>query len=534
MSIKDYVKGKEMKYIHRFPYHISFVSRRSQITCNLSILFLILIIINLLFNSCSKEENPTNIEEDLCSYVSPTGYNIPNCSDVSATRSNIQYDQYGQVISFDFSITCTGSGKTYSGSISDVIYINGEVQSYNLIINGKQCSITVPPDTTDPGPPQISMDSPNRNEIVSGLITIVPFIMNPQLVIKVELYVDSQLHASSTDSPFILGWNTDVFDLGSHVLQLKAFDSKGRTGISDTLSLIVSAWAVGGTSTHMLRGVDFFDLNNGICAGGSSNPAVFWTTDGGENWTYHSTPTTHVFNDVAITKINSAIVVGYSGTILVTSDRGSNWSSLQSGTTSELSAIKFCDADNGWIVGKFGTVLRTRDKGETWLSLPASDAFCLLDVSFVDTLHGSAAGFHTNSFEPLLVTTSNGGITWEERSTGATDYLQGVFMRSIEKITAVGLSGNIVMSSDGGSTWASITCPVSSHLINVVFSDQENGIIVGQKKTVLHTSDGGMTWILRLIDCEQVVGFQSVCFVGFNNGWIVGGYGKILKTTRGG
>jgi len=51
-------------------------------------------------------------------------------------------------------------------------------------------------------------------------------------VVKVELYVDGALTATSTRAPFTTKWNTQRVRAGAHTLQLKAYDAAGNRGVS--------------------------------------------------------------------------------------------------------------------------------------------------------------------------------------------------------------------------------------------------------------------------------------------------------------
>jgi hypothetical protein len=53
-------------------------------------------------------------------------------------------------------------------------------------------------------------------------------------VVKVELYVDGRLEASSTSAPFQTKWNTRPKNVakGNHTLQVRAYDAAGNVGVS--------------------------------------------------------------------------------------------------------------------------------------------------------------------------------------------------------------------------------------------------------------------------------------------------------------
>ncbi|HXX86073.1 MAG TPA: YCF48-related protein [Casimicrobiaceae bacterium] len=142
--------------------------------------------------------------------------------------------------------------------------------------------------------------------------------------------------------------------------------------------------------------------------------------------------------------------------------------------------------------------------------------------------------------------------------------------RAGPSLVAVGQRGHIVVSSDGGATWKQASVPVSSDLTAVFFVGDRKGWAVGHDGVVLFSSDGGLTWTLqlegrkaneRLVEYMQVRAtaspqsadtkqlleearrykdqgpdkpFLDVWFADENNGYVVGAYNLIFRTSDGG
>jgi len=94
--------------------------------------------------SCGDSTSP-----DLCSLVSISSngsvqIDMDCTSGISATISNIQYDQFGRRTSYDFDIQCSGGGSDhYTGSVSGIQYNQyGQALSATVRINGQTCSVT--------------------------------------------------------------------------------------------------------------------------------------------------------------------------------------------------------------------------------------------------------------------------------------------------------------------------------------------------------------------------------------------------------
>ena len=137
-----------------------------------------------------------------------------------------------------------------------------------------------------------------------------------------------------------------------------------------------------------------------------------------------------------------------------------------------------------------------------------------------------------------------------------------------DRLVAAGARGHIVFSDDGGTTWTQAQVPVGADLTALTFVDAMHGWAVGHEGVVLHTADGGATWALQLdgrrandlvlahvrrlaagdpaayeallAEAERAHGegpsrpFLDVWFADANEGWVVGAYNLIFRTTDGG
>src|SRR2546422_6918429 len=90
------------------------------------------------------------------------------------------------------------------------------------------------------------------------------------------------------------------------------------------------------------------------------------------------------FYDVKALSAEKAVVVGYTGKILVTTDGGKNWQAKQSGTDLALYNVKFVDAQTGWVCGQDGLILHTTDGGETWHKQESGINQPIFALSFTD------------------------------------------------------------------------------------------------------------------------------------------------------
>lgn len=138
-----------------------------------------------------------------------------------------------------------------------------------------------------------------------------------------------------------------------------------------------------------------------------------------------------------------------------------------------------------------------------------------------------------------------------------------------EHTVVVGQRGHIAVSDDGGHSWKQAQVPGSSDLVAVSFPTAQQGWAVGHGGIVLHSRDGGLSWERQLdghqtsrlildyytdktrggaledaqlfIDREQaLIGYggtqalMAVHFIDEQNGFVVGLFNRILKTSDGG
>jgi photosystem II stability/assembly factor-like uncharacterized protein len=127
------------------------------------------------------------------------------------------------------------------------------------------------------------------------------------------------------------------------------------------------------------------------------------------------------------------------------------------------------------------------------------------------------------------------------------------------RLVAVGERGTVLLSDDAGITWRQVTTPVQVSLVAVQFVNANIGWAVGNLGVVLHTTDGGETWGKQLdgIQAADIVAkaastpeeqtaaqhlvndgpdkpFLDLYFQDELNGYIIGAYNLIFKTTDGG
>ncbi len=134
--------------------------------------------------------------------------------------------------------------------------------------------------------------------------------------------------------------------------------------------------------------------------------------------------------------------------------------------------------------------------------------------------------------------------------------------RAGNRLVAVGQRGHVLTSDDAGQHWQQAEVPVSSDLVALSFATPETGWAVGHDGVVLKSVDGGRRWTRQLdgrglgglllafyqrhgdpkwlAEAQRLAAqgaenpWLDVHFADASNGWLVGGFGLLLRTADGG
>ncbi|HAM36054.1 MAG TPA: hypothetical protein DCP85_09045, partial [Elusimicrobia bacterium] len=132
------------------------------------------------------------------------------------------------------------------------------------------------PDTTAP---TASITAPTAGAAVSGAVSVSAAAADSVGVTKVEFYVDGNLKATDTSSPYSHSLDTTQLANGSHALLAKAYDAAGNVGQSASVSVTVSnsvppppgAPTISGVSGNIINGSNITISGSGF---GTKNPAA--------------------------------------------------------------------------------------------------------------------------------------------------------------------------------------------------------------------------------------------------------------------
>ena len=283
-------------------------------------------------------------------------------------------------------------------------------------------------------------------------------------------------------------------------------------------------------TTNWLLGADFIDTVTGWAVGDLGT--ILKTTNRGYSWIPKSSGITNTVEAIDFIDANTGWAVGdgMGGVILRTTNGGTNWERQDSGRI--LVSVFFITSTTGWGVGPGGLILKTTNGGTTWTRQTISDSTVFLtSVYFVDSSNGWVIG----KFPGTLLRTTNSGSTWTSVTNGihtGEDFNSVVFLNTrigwlagYKFPDTVGV-GVIKKTTNGGISWVDRTSGTDQELLSIAFTDSVEGWAVGQGGTILHTTDAGVNWILQ--SSEVTSELDKIVVRENGKSWIVGLNGTIL------
>jgi photosystem II stability/assembly factor-like uncharacterized protein len=233
---------------------------------------------------------------------------------------------------------------------------------------------------------------------------------------------------------------------------------------------------------------------------------------------------------IACRGLDTAFVVGESGTLLRTYDGGDSWAALDAGTTATLRDVAAAHGEAVYVAGD-GVLLASDDSGDHWIDLEAArgvdwrsiataehgeralavaadgrvvrvDGAQLFDATLVPGARAIGLS-HDGSTAAVvgdggaLVVSQDGGITWAVVATGVSADLHAVWPTDDGAVIAVGDGGTVVRAIGDD---VEVSTPGLGALRAVHINGAGEGLAAGDRGEVLRTDDGGYSW--SVVDIE--------------------------------
>ncbi|MDP4116709.1 MAG: YCF48-related protein [Bacteroidota bacterium] len=259
---------------------------------------------------------------------------------------------------------------------------------------------------------------------------------------KIPTNVSSDLHAIAFPS-MTTGWavgNKDFHNTGRMILKTS---NGGNSWVEQSI----------GGASKWLYSVCFADTITGWASG---NEGLILRTTHGESWTTQPTPTNSALYSLCFPTRYTGYSVGNNGVIIKTTDGGTSWFSQTHPSANSLGSVYFLDSLNGWAAGDI--VLKTTNGGSDWVKLN-NNYFCYINsLCFINSLTGWAVGQNNFGNVGIILYTSDGGNSWDEKLltnyTYCTAALQNIKFYGNNLGWAVGGNGAILHTTNGGVVFA--------------------------------------------------------------------------------
>ncbi len=291
-----------------------------------------------------------------------------------------------------------------------------------------------------------------------------------------------------------------------------------------------------------LNCIKMISLSTIIAAG--DNGAFVKSTDAGATWSVRYI-TTNSIKKMAFINANTFYFLTDSFAVMKTTDGGNNWQiTFITGTT--LNDMDFGNADTGIVAGSGGILFRTVDGNNTWTQITTPYSGTINDVDFTSPTTVIMAS------NPYLLKSNNAGLNWGTVSYSGTHNLLDADYDGSQYII-VGHDGYsqtklVLRSTNNGSSWstASYSSWIGNFYARSVYRSPAGEIFVwglyefGYSNWgtafpydyVCYSNDAGNYY--NLSNSELSYNPRAMSFFDDSNGFYVGDYGLIFKTTNAG
>ncbi len=306
---------------------------------------------------------------------------------------------------------------------------------------------------------------------------------------------------------------------------------------------------------NFLEILDFcmVDANVGYACG--SNGMIIKTTNGGDNWSYQSSPISNGYSEIFFADANTGWAVG-SGTMYViihTTNGGTNWSIKSSGSfANSVHCLGYAINTNTFFMGfrsagagAYGRLAKSDNSGTTlYLSANINNSD-IKSVSFIDDNTGWFASYYFTGAivkRGYIAKTTNCGAEWITQRTDSS-YLKCI--KFVNAMTGFAVSSNdtggtLLKTTNGGVNW-NLSHSKGRFFSAVEFVNESTGWAGGYSALdstyLCKTTNSGGNWTGIKLGI-QIDNIKKIKFLNSLTGWALGsdaGYdGAIFKTTNGG
>lgn len=233
-------------------------------------------------------------------------------------------------------------------------------------------------------------------------------------------------------------------------------------------------------------------------------------------WTLQTSPTTEVLRFITAVDDNVVWASGYAGAVVRTTDGGANWTLTTPPDAGYDNYVMYAmSADLAWVLATEGStstgvkIFKTTDGGASW-TLQWTDATTFGNgIVFFDSNNGVAYCDPVPGTEWIIVTTSDGGATWNtvpQTNIPAADGTNSEYGLATSMVSVgnevwfssyTNIDSRVYHSANKGLNWTkteTLLPGASSGSIYMAFKNNLFGVTSGGDQYTGVTTDGGTTW----------------------------------------
>ncbi|QDU37827.1 Ycf48-like protein precursor [Maioricimonas rarisocia] len=194
-----------------------------------------------------------------------------------------------------------------------------------------------------------------------------------------------------------------------------------------------------------------------------------------------------------------------------------------------------------WAVGDHGTIWKSDDGGTSWSLVPTPADCHWTGIAFLTDRVGWICGGSVTPYvkhsQGMVAFTEDGGQSWELRADGTVPYLQDIRFFDLDSGIAIGtatpeIPSGILTTSDGGATWQAVPGPTGAAWKSAAFVDAATGLVGGSGGRLVNV--GGGRVLSRQLGSFGLRSIAGLDLASDGTGWLVGDGGLALTTRNGG